>query len=226
MQASVQQYNLVSNTLVQSLPACVPLPNSNTQSCAGSVALVLGSTMYLAGPPFTSGGGPSLLCSVGPTATQATSCGQLTIIDLDANGVAGSQMTVINTSPIVITDGYHNRIAMAANGQLFIGAKNCTEIIPQDPPPAGAEVRGCLSIYNSLTTAWAGIPSAGVVIPPVNGDATGLQPIATRDVVYVVQGQNVQGGTLYIYSTETDSLQTVQITNLIGGFIDVKTVDF
>ena len=135
-------------------------------------------------------------------------------------------MTVTNTSPIVITDGYHNRIAMAANGQLFIGARNCTEIIPQDPPPVGAEVRGCLSIYNSLTTAWAGIPSAGVVIPPVNGDATGLQPIATRDVVYVIQGQGVQGGTLYIYSTETDALQSVQITNLIGGFIDVKTVDF
>jgi hypothetical protein len=42
----------------------------------------------------------------------------------------------------------------------------------------------------------------------------------------VIQGQNVQGGTLYIYSTETDALQSVQITNLIGGFIDVKTVDF
>jgi hypothetical protein len=219
MQASVQQYNLVTNTLVQSLPACVPLPNSNTQSCAGSVALVLGSTMYLAGTPYSAGGGPTLFCSNGPTQTQAQYCGQLTIIDL-------GHMTVTNTSPIVITDGYHNRIAMAANGQLFIGARNCTEIIPQDPPPVGAEVRGCLSIYNSLTTAWAGIPSAGVVIPPVNGDATGLQPIATRDVVYVIQGQGVQGGTLYIYSTETDALQSVQITNLIGGFIDVKTVDF
>jgi hypothetical protein len=226
MQASVQQYNLVTNTLVQSLPACVPLPNSNTQSCAGSVALVVGSTMYLAGTPFSAGGGPSLLCSVGPAATQATNCGQLTIIDLDTNGVAGSEMTVTNTTPIVITDGYHNRIAMAANGQLFIGARNCTEIIPQDPPPVGAEVRGCLSIYNSLNTAWAGLPSGGVLIAPETGDATGIQPIATRDVVYVIQGQNVQGGTLYIYSTETDALQSVQITNLIGGFIDVKTVDF
>jgi hypothetical protein len=219
IQASVQQYNLVTNTLVTSVPACVPLPNSNTPSCAGSEALVIGSTMYLAGTPFSAGGGPSLLCSVGPTATQATNCGQLTIIDL-------GHMAVTNTAPIVITDGYHNRIAMAANGQLFIGARTCTEIVPPDPPPAGAEIRGCLSIYNSLTTAWAGLPSAGVLIPPETGDATGIQPIATRDVVYVIQGQNVQGGSLYIYSTETDTLQTNQITNLIGDFVDVKTVDF
>ena len=206
MQAGVQQYNLVTNTLVNA----VSVP-------AGSVALVDGSTMYMAGTPYTPGGGKSLLCPAGTT--QAQYCGQLTIVDL-------GHMTVTNTSQIFITDGYHNRIAMAANGQLFIGAKNCTEVIPQDPPPVGAEVRGCLSIYNSLASALGSIPSGGVVIPPTNGDATGIQPIATRNVVYVVQGQNVQGGTLYIYSTQTDALQANQITNLIGGFIDVKTVDF
>jgi hypothetical protein len=206
MKAGVQQYNLVTNTLVNA----VSVP-------AGSVALVDGSTMYLAGTPYTPGGGKSLLCPAGTTLAQY--CGQLTTVDL-------GHMTVTNTSQIFITDGYHNRIAMAANGQLFIGAKNCTEVIPQDPPPVGAEVRGCLSIYNSLTSALGSIPSGGVVIPPTNGDATGIQPIATRNVVYVVQGQNVQGGTLYIYSTQTDALQANQITNLIGGFIDVKTVDF
>jgi hypothetical protein len=221
-QAGVQQYNMVTNTLAASLPACLPVPDSNPVACAGpaagSVALVNGSTMYLAGTPYSAGGGESLLCPAGTT--QAQYCGQLTIVDL-------GHMTVTNTSEITITDGYHNRIAMGANGQLFIGAKNCTEIIPsQDPPPAGAEIRGCLSIYNSLSTTWASIPASGVLIPPVNGDATGFAPIATRDVVYVIQGQNVQGGTLYIYSTETDALQSLQITNLIGGFIDVKTVDF
>ena len=57
----------------------------------------------------------------------------------------------VMTSGIAITDGYHNRIAMGANGQLFIGARTCTEIVPPQPPPPGAEIRGCLSIYNSLT---------------------------------------------------------------------------
>src|ERR1019366_3125857 len=123
--------NLTNNTLVgSSVPVCTP---DKTQ-CAGSVALLNGSTMYLAGTPYSAGGG-SLLCSTGTTTTQATYCGMLTIFDL-------STMSVTNTAPIVITDGYHNRIALGANGQLFIGARTCTEIVPPVPPPQGAEVRG------------------------------------------------------------------------------------
>ena len=83
-----------------------------------------------------------------------------------------------NTAPIIITDGYHDRIALGANGQLFIGASTCTEIVPPIPPPPGAETRGCLSIYNTLTTAVGSAPAGGVVIPPANGDVTGIQPIA------------------------------------------------
>ena len=197
--ASVQQFNLANGTLGSYVAACTP----GTTQCAGSVALLNGSTMYLAGTPY-SGGVPSQACT-GQT-TAARGCGLLTIVDL-------SSMTVINTAPIIITDGYHNRIALGANGQLFIGAHTCTEIVPPVPPPTGAEVRGCLSIYNTQTGA--------VVIPPANGDATGIQPIATRAVVYVTQG-----GSFGIYDTATDKLQSLQITNLIGHFIDVKTIDF
>ena len=224
-QASVQQFNLTTNTLVASVSACIPSANSQ-QPCAaaGSVALVNGSTMYLAGTPY-SGGVPSQPCT-GQT-TAATTCGLLTIINL-------STMSVTNTAPIVITDGYHNRIALGANGQLFIGARNCTEIIPPVPPPTGAEVRGCLSIYNTLTTAVGSAPAGGVVIPPANGDVTGIQPIATRQVVYLIQGQGVQGGTLYIYDATIDALEhnpnnpnnPGQIYGLVGNFVDVKSVDF
>jgi hypothetical protein len=79
------------------------------------------------------------------------------------------------------------------------------------------------------------VPAGGVLIPPANGDVTGIQPIATRQVVYVVQGQGVpQGGTLYIYDATTDTLEhnpndpnnPGQINGLIGNFVDVKTVDF
>jgi hypothetical protein len=104
-------------------------------------------------------------------------------------------------------------MALGANGQLFVGARTCTEIIPPVPTPSGAEVRGCLSIYNTQTGA--------VVIPPANGDVTGIQPIGKRAVVYVVQG-----GSLGIYDTATAALQTLQIINLVGQFFDVKTVDF
>jgi len=199
VQAGVQQLDMTNNTPGAPVGACTTDP---VPQCAASVALLIGSTMYLAGTPYTNGS-PSQACTGQQTA--ATTCGLLTIFDLNT-------MTV-TTSGITITDGYHNRIAMGANGQLFIGSRTCTEIIPTQPPPQGAEVRGCLSIYNTLTGA--------VVIPPANGDATGIQPIATRTVVYVIQG-----GSLGIYDTATDALQTLQITNLVGNFIDVKTVDF
>jgi len=55
----------------------------------------------------------------------------LTVLDL-------TSMTVVNPAPIIITDGDHNRMALGANGQLFIGAhQTATEIIPPIPPPAG-----------------------------------------------------------------------------------------
>jgi hypothetical protein len=157
--------------------------------------------MYVAGTPVPN---PEPLPCTGQT-TAATSCGLLTIIDLNS-------MTVVNPAPIVITDGYHNRMALGANGQLFVGAKTCTEIIPPIPPPPDAEVRGCLSIYNTLT--------GSVVIPPASGDVTGIEPISNRNVVYLVQG-----GELQIYDTTTDKLQTTQI-DVSGEVIDVKTVDF
>lgn len=221
-QASVQQFNLNTNTLVASVPVCVPVSGTNPPTCAGpaagSVALVNGSTMYVAGTPY-SGGVASQPCS-GQT-TAAGSCGLLTVIDL-------SSMSVTNSSPIIITDGYHNRIELGANGQLFIGARTCTEITPT-VPPSGTEVRGCLSIYNTLATTVGSAPPGGVVIPPANGDVTGIQPISIRPVVYVVQG-----GSLSIYDATTDALEfnpndpnnPGQVFGLIGQFVDVKTVDF
>ena len=201
-QASVQKLEM---TPAQCLPdgVCAPVPLP-----AASVALVDGSTMYVAGTPV-----PPQPC---PTGTAAQSCGLLSIVDLPT-------MTVTN-SGIAITDGYHNRIALGANGQLFIGAHTCTEI------STATETRGCLSIYNTLPATTVGsVPPGGVLIPPANGDVTGIQPIATRKVVYVVQNF-----ALNIYDATIDALEynpndpnnRGQITNLIGQFVDVKTVDF
>jgi len=58
------------------------------------------------------------------------------------------------------------------------------------------------------------------VIPPASGNVTGIEPIATRNVVYLVQG-----GELQIYDTTTDKLQNTQI-DVSGEVIDVKTVRF
>ena len=90
-------------------------------------------------------------------------------------------------------------------------------------------MRGCLSIYNSSSAAVGSAAPGGVVIPPANGDATGIQPISQRTVVYVVQG-----GSLSVYDATIDALEynpndpnnPGQIFGLIGDFVDVKTVDF
>lgn len=192
-QASVQKLDLGSNT-----------PGAAVSVPAASVALLNGTTMYLAGTPV-----PASPCT-GQT-TAAATCGLLTVFDL-------TSMAVTNSTNIVITDGYHNHMALGANGQLFIGARTCTEITPAT---SSHEVRGCLSIYNTQSSAVGSIQPGAVTIPPANGEVTGIQPIAKRTVVYVVQG-----GSLGIYDTTTDKLQTLQITNLVGQFVDVKTPDF
>ena len=216
-QASVQRLNLTTNTLESSVAVCAPgaTPLQCAGPAAGSVALVDGSTMYIAGTPY-SGGAPAQLCPAGTT--RAIYCGLLTVVDLNS-------MTV-TSSGTIITDGYHNRMALGANGQLFIGARTCTEVNAVNP---GDEVRGCLSIYNTQNATVGSIPPNAVTIPPVNGDVTGIQPIAKRNVVYVVQN-----GSLGIYDTMTDAFahnpnnpnNPGQITNLVGQFVDVKTVDF
>lgn len=181
-QASVQTIDLTSDPPLAGAAVAVP---------AATTALVNGSTMYLAGTPV-----PATDCS---TASNTISCGQFTVLDL-------STMGVLNTSPILIPDGYHNRIALGANGKLFVGSRTCAEVF------SGDEQRGCLAIYDTAGGA--------VVIPPANGKVTGIEPIAKRSVVYVVQG-----GELKIYDTTTGKVQEKQI-NISGEAVDVKTVDF
>jgi hypothetical protein len=159
---------------------------------AATYGLLIGTTLYVAGTP------PGTPC---PAGTAATTCGELTAID------TGSMAT----ASVTITDGYHDRMAMGANGQLFIGARGCTNI---NTPPSGSnpgEVRGCLSIFNTV--------NSNVVIPPDNGDVTGIEPITDRNVVYLCQN-----GHLRIYDTMTDQLQTTQVV-IVGQAIDVKLVD-
>jgi hypothetical protein len=219
IQASIQTLDLTTTPPTAGI--AVPVP-------AATVAVVNNSTMYLAGTPM-----PAPACA-GET-TQATTCGVLTIFDLGSMSVIQPPVQPAYCAPgqqcpIIITDGYHDRMALGSNGQLFIGARTCTEIVAPIPAPPGAEVRGCLSIYNTLGTGTVGSnPPGGVVIPPANGDVTGLQPIVTRRVVYVIQG-----GSLNIYDATIDALEynpndpnnPGEIFGLVGDFYDVVTVDF
>jgi hypothetical protein len=115
-------------------------------------------------------------------------------------------------APVAITDGYHNKMEMGANGQLFVGSRNCSNV------NSGSEIRGCLSIVNTNS----GISVSGVIAPEDNGDVTGIAPIPNRSVVYVCEG-----GKLRIYDTTTDRLEVLTTAPTISGqAIDAKVVDF
>jgi hypothetical protein len=176
---------------------------STTPVSAATYGLMNGTNLYVAGTPTPVPPGTNTCTG---TATAATTCGRLSILD------TGS-MKVTRTA--VITDGRHNRMQMTADGQLYIGAQGCSSFsIP------GGEVRGCLSIFNTN--------SSTVVIPPQQGPVTGIQPITGRSVVYVCQN-----GALFIYVTTTNQLQFLPTNNLntngqvdiVGDAVDVKLVD-
>jgi len=180
--AGVQVFDLNTN-----LPVGDPIPVDGA-----TVGFVSGSTLYVAGTPQGAG------AACAGVSTAATTCGRLDVVDLNSQKVVGSY---------VISDGYHGRMDLSANGQLYIGAKNCTNI-----NVSGGEVRGCLSIFNTA--------SPGVVVPPQIGDVTGLQAISGRNICYVAQN-----GLLFIYDTTTNKLGPTQLI-LTGQIIDVKLVDF
>jgi hypothetical protein len=196
-QASVQVLDLVHGVA----GAAVPVD-------AATVAFMQNQTLYVAGTPTAPPGGtmqPNNACT-GIT-TAAPICGRLDIVDLPS-------MTVINR--LVITDGDHTQMNIQ-NGQLFIGSKRCSNVIPP-PLPATGEQRGCLTIVNTLPST---LVQGNVVFPPDNGDVTGIQPITNRTIVYLVEGGNFR-----IYDTTTDALYTVTSIVILGNAVDVKLADF
>lgn len=168
-----------------------------------------GSTLYVAGTPTTNNDCSGQTWGNPPTPTAATTCGRLDIINVNSG--------TVTASGIKITDGFHQRMDMSSNGQLFVGSRNCTNIGNVNNP-TGGEIRGCLAIYNTTNNT--------VVIPPDNGDVNGLQSFSTRFVEYVAEG-----GALRVYDTTTNSLLindwiltgTVTVVGYVG---DVKAIDF
>jgi len=186
--------------VTQSPPALV-----NTVAVpAATTGLLQGNSLFVAGTPALAGDNN---CSGVTPATAATICGRLTVISTQS----------LSAASVAITDGYHTRMAISPNGQLFVGSRNCTNI-----DISGGEVRGCLTIADVSSGSVA--PSA-VIAPPDNGDVTGMEPITNRNVVYVCEG-----GKLRIYDTTTDKLEAfandVSPPVVIGQAVDVKMADF
>jgi len=189
-QASVMVFDLPTLTITKTIPVD-----------AATWGLLSGTTLYVAGTS------PSNHACTGQT-TAATICGRLDIVDLSSGTV---------TDSAVITDGYHWRMDLTTNGQIFIGSYNCTNIGNANNP--SGEVRGCLSIYK--------IAEKSVVVPPYNGNVNGLQGFTTRNIEYVAQN-----GSLFVYDTVKDilyinaDLLPQGTVNIVGYVGDIKAIDF
>lgn len=115
--------------------------------------------------------------------------------------IATSTMTV-SKSGVGIANGYHALMALT-NNHLFVGSTGCDNVST-----------GCLSIYNTQTNAVTNTA-------PGSGDATGIQAISGRSVVYYVQG-----GELVLWDTSTDApLPANKQIDIVGQAWDVRQVD-
>lgn len=188
-QASVMVFDLSTLTITNTIPVD-----------AATMAWLSGSTLYVAGTSPTNN-------SCNNPQSQAKICGRLEVVDLTSGIVTGTA---------IITDGYHDRMDMTTNGQLFIGSHDCTNIGDVNNP--SGEVRGCLSIYKTA--------DGSVLFPPDNGNVDALQGFVSRKVEYVAEG-----GSLRVYDTTKDILLINDFVpqgtiNVVGYVGDVKAIDF
>jgi hypothetical protein len=160
-----------------------------------TVGLINGTNLYVAGTP--SQPPPVAGCPI-------SRCGVLSVINTSAL-TAGTF--------IPITDGDHEKMALA-NNRVYVGASGCTV----EPGTAANTVRGCLSIFNT-SSSTAVFPTESAFRQ--NFDVTGLQPISARNIIYVVQGSEID-----IFDTATDTLAPgVTQIDVIGKAFDVVQID-
>ena len=199
-------FSLCTAVAVLDMTQNPPIVMNSVPVPAATIGLLKGNGLYVAGTPKLAADND---CSGATPATAATTCGRLSVINIG---------TLLAAS-VTITDGYHDRMQMSFNNQLFVGSRNCTNINQPLIPNGGAEIRGCLTVVDA---ASGSVAQSAVIVPPDQGDVTGIEPITNRNVVYVCEG-----GRLRIYDTTTDKLETTpQQPNVIGQAVDVKQVDF
>ncbi len=147
-----------------------------------------GATLYVAGSGLCTG------------AVNRTTCGKLTVLT-----TSGS--TIQTVKSVTITDGYHSRVVITSDNQVFVGAQGCTQVF------TSSLQRGCLSIFNAN--------NGNVVIGTDAGDVTGIAAVSGRPQVYVVEN-----GELRNWTTTTDTLApSQQQMDIVGQAIDVVLAD-
>jgi hypothetical protein len=174
--------------------ASSPVFSANVLVPGATVGALNGTTLFVAGTPLTA-----------VTGCPLTRCGTLTAINTSALTVG---------APVPITDGQHQNIAITSTGKVYVGAAGCSVA-------TGSGVnttRGCLSIFNTTSLATT-FPEESSFRQ--NFSVTSLQPISGRNVIYIVQG-----GELDIFDTNTDALETgITQIDIVGNAVAAILID-
>ena len=168
-----------------------------SQNCLGTTTVLPGGATYSAAAGNTVYVVGSEQCT---GAADPTACGKLTILNTSGN-------TVQLVRSATITDGYHNRMAITADNQVFVGAQGCTSI------STSTVQRGCLSIYNAN--------NGNVVIGTDIGPVTGIAAVTGRPQVYVIENGEFRNWTT---TTDTPAPLLHQI-DIVGQAVDVVLAD-
>ena len=151
---------------------------------SATTGLLSGSSLYVAGTP------------------PGSSTGTLQTIDTSTMSASG---------PVSITDGHHEKIAIA-NNRLYIGAIACTPVNNS----ASGRIRGCLTIFNTV--------SRTALFPEFSAlrgrfDVTGIRPVTGRNVIYVCEGDELD-----VFDTGTDTITNENI-DVVGRAVDAVQID-
>ena len=189
---------LVDFSGVFSSPA-TPATFSNPTLVQGATSGILsGGNLFVAGTPNPALTGPGAACPL-------SRCGTLSVLN---------STTLALSSAVPITDGLHGKMAVTTTGRIYVGASNCTV----DPGSAPNTVRGCLTIFNISTQATT-FPQESAFRQDF--DVTGLQPISDRNVIYVIQG-----GELDFFDITADAIaSSITVVDIIGNAIDAVQID-
>lgn len=165
---------------------------------AATSGFLNGNNLFVAGTPIPAPTGPGAGCPL-------SRCGILSVVNTGSSTVSSS---------IPITDGLHEKMASTSTGHLYIGSSGCSV----DQGSAANTVRGCLTILN-LNTLATTFPLESSFRQGF--DVTGFQPITNRNVIYVVQG-----GELDIFDTSTDAPEAgITQIDILGKAFGVVQID-
>ncbi len=133
----------------------------------------------------------------------------------------------LGSSPFVpavtISDGVHTLMALGSNNKLFIGARNSAS--------SNCVLSGCLTFFDTNTNTTSVDNPIDSITDAFKGEVTGMQPLLSRGLVYVVEGNvsggpNVSSGELRVFDTASNPPSEIPgRIDIRGQAVDVKAVD-